>query len=81
MDEAVQKYPDFAKVRVTNNFEELQSNQNKSVALITLSAVKLIFIYLFIYYILKLWMMKGQIQEELNNVDNAREAYKQGVSV
>ena len=26
-------------------------------------------------------MMKGQIQEELNNVDNAREAYKQGVSV
>ena len=49
MDEAVQKYPDFAKVRVTNNFEELQSNQNKSVALITLSAVKLIFIYLFIY--------------------------------
>lgn len=38
LDEAVQKYPDFAK----------------------------------------LWMMKGQIQEELNNVDNAREAYKQG---
>ena len=26
-------------------------------------------------------MMKGQIQEELNNVDNAREAYKKGVSV
>ena len=85
LDEAVQKYPDFAKVRVTNNFEELHSNQNKSVAWITLSAVKLSFIYLFIYlffnYILKLWMMKGQIQEELNNVDNAREAYKQGVSV
>lgn len=81
LDEAVQKYPDFAKVRVTNNFEELHSNQNKSVALITLSAVKLSFIYLFFNYILKLWMMKGQIQEELNNVDNAREAYKQGVSV
>lgn len=37
--------------------------------------------HLFFNYILKLWMMKGQIQEELNNVDNAREAYKQGVSV
>ena len=52
MDEAVQKYPDFAKVRVTNNFEELHSNQNKSVALITLSAVKLSFIYLFIYLLI-----------------------------
>ncbi|KAL9962298.1 hypothetical protein ACROYT_G031386 [Oculina patagonica] len=26
----------------------------------------------------KLWMMKGQIHEELNQLDNAREAYKQG---
>ena len=52
LDEAVQKYPDFAKVRVTNNFEELHSNQNKSVALITLSAVKLSFIYLFIYFLI-----------------------------
>ena len=25
-------------------------------------------------------MMKGQIHEELNHLDNAREAYKQGVS-
>ena len=31
-------------------------------------------------FILKLWMMKGQIHEELNHLDNAREAYKQGVS-
>ena len=25
-------------------------------------------------------MMKGQIHQELNHLDNAREAYKQGVS-
>lgn len=31
-------------------------------------------------FILQLWMMKGQIHEELNHLDNAREAYKQGVS-
>lgn len=31
-------------------------------------------------FCLKLWMMKGQIHEELNHLDNAREAYKQGVS-
>lgn len=32
------------------------------------------------FLLLKLWMMKGQIHEELNHLDNAREAYKQGVS-
>ena len=28
---------------------------------------------------IKLWMMKGQIHEELDQLDNARESYKLGV--
>lgn len=52
LDEAVQKYPDFAKVRVTNYFKEPHANQNKYFELITFSAVKLIFIYLFIYFLI-----------------------------
>lgn len=29
----------------------------------------------------KLWMMRGQIEEQCENMDKAREAYNQGVSV
>lgn len=28
----------------------------------------------------KLWMMRGQIEEQCDNMDKAREAYNQGVS-
>ena len=36
---------------------------------------------IFLVLLLQLWMMKGQIHQDQNNMDNARESYKQGVSL
>lgn len=36
-------------------------------------------VFLLFFFWFKLWMMMGQIHQEQNHIDSAREAYKQGV--
>ena len=57
LEQALEKHPDFPKVRKINYF-------HKSLSLL-----------------LQLWMMRGQLEEEIGDVMVARDVYSRGVSL